>query len=620
MEKGTLLTIRVAKRKHLSGQELYQRSLELSQSSGAIIPFINDEVDRFEEEVEAFRAGTIEEPVFMPFRLHHGVYGQRQPDQQMMRVKIPGGILTPEALEALGRVAEEFAPLKKGHVTTRENIQFSHLTLEECGEVMCILGEAGLSTRDACANTVRNVVGSPLAGVCADEVFDVTPYLAAYVRFAVRNPLTQNFPRKFKTSFSGCVEHDAVTSAIHDLSFIGQVRWENGEEKRGFKVMVGGGTSIFARMGKVLYDFVPEEDYLRVAEALWRVFDKADSLRKNRMMARIKVLIDRIGFDPFKEQVEAELKEVGPIDPTPLMNVEEIEKEQPPALAQVDRNGAEKPPEFLRWMKTNTVAQKQAGYYAAFAKLPRGNITADQFPVLADIVRTYTGGRARTTQEQNLAFRWVPEGYLYELWKRLEELGLGEADLHSITDVISCPGTDSCKLGITSSMGLAAAIREEFASWDGLLEDPLVKQLHVKISGCPNGCALHHLANIGFHGAAMRGASGEQVPAYELFLGGNYAGKTPEDARFGQRLPRLKVPAKRVPELVRKIATYYRDNRQQGELFNDFFDRVGLQPFGSLVESVNQVETLGSATQDLYMDWGKSEMYKVERGEGECAV
>ena len=604
---------------HLSEQELYKESLELSQQGGSIIPYIDDEVDRFEEEAKAFRAGQVEETVFMPFRLHHGVYGQRQADSQMMRVKIPAGILTPEAFEALAEVAQRYAPLKRGHVTTRENIQFSHLLLADCADAMRILGEAGITSRDACANTVRNVVGSPLAGVCPDEVFDPTPYLAAYVRFAVRNPLTQNFPRKFKTSFSGCVDHDAVTSAIHDLSYIGQVREHLGETQRGFKVMVGGATSIMPRMGQVLFEFVPEEDYLRVAEAVWRVFDKADMLRKNRMMARIKVLIDRIGFEPFKELVEAELAEIGPIDPRPLMNVDEVYREEPPT-GTPPSNGAKLPADFLYWKAANALPQKQAGYYVAYVKLPRGDITADQFRAMAGIVRDYTGGRARTTQEQNLALRWVPEGYLYQVWQQLREIGLAEADPHSLSDVVACPGTDSCKLGITSSMGLAESIRQEVLSWDGMLEDPEVRKLHIKISGCPNGCSLHHLANIGFHGAALRGPSGEQVPAYELFLGGNYGGAMPEDARFGQRVPKLKVPAKRVPELVRNIATFYRENRQEQEPFNQFVDRVGAKAFEPLMLSLNQLEPLTAANEDVYMDWTKSDLFKVERGEGECAV
>ena len=603
-----------------SQENIHAESLRLAQNAKGIIPFMEQEVVSLEEEIKAFRAGEREPTEFMPFRLRQGVYGQRQVDAQMLRVKIPGGILTPEALELLGELIDKYAPLKKGHVTTRENVQIHHLALEDAGDAMRMLAQVGLSTREACGNTVRNVVGYALSGVCPDEVFDPTPYLAAYVRFAVRHPVTQNFPRKFKTSFTGCVDHDSVASAVHDLSYIAQVRNEGGVEKRGFKVMVGGATSIMPRLGKVLYDFVPEEDYLRVAEAIWRVFDKAAMLRKNRMMARIKVLIDRIGFEAFKEQVDEELKGVGPIDATPLMNIDEIQMEEPPPIPTTAPNGQEPPAEFLHWKQNNTTRQKQAGYFVAHVKLPLGDIYVHQFSVLADIIRKYTGGRARTTQEQNLALRFVPEAYLYDVWRELKEIGLVDAGAHTITDVVSCPGTDSCKLGITASMGLGRAIKDELESWNGLGEDPLVKKMHVKMSGCPNGCGLHHIASIGFHGAAMKGPGGVQVPAYELFLGGHYGGKTHEETRFGQRLPGVKVPAKRVPQVVKEIAGHYKVNRRDDEEFKDFVDRVGIEPFVEIVARHREVEALGPDTMELYMDWDKPEVYKLERGEGECAV
>ncbi len=614
------MTSRVKPGAPASQEEIHKESMRLAQSSRGVIPYMEEEVLSLEEEIRAFRAGERDNSQFMPFRLRQGVYGQRQSDAQMIRVKIPGGILTPESLEALGQIADRYVPLKKGHVTTRENMQFHHLNLEDCGEAMRILGEVGLTSREACGNTVRNVVGYPLAGVCPDELFDVTPYLAAYVRFAVRHPLTQSFPRKFKTSFTGCVEHDTVASAIHDLSYIAQVKTEGGVDVRGFKVMVGGATSIMPRLGKVLYDFVLEEDYLRVAEAVWIVFDKAVMLRKNRMMARIKVLIDRIGFDAFKEQVEEELKGVGPIDPGPLMNVEEGLTETPPPLFTSSSNGQELPPEFLYWKGTNTVEQKQRGYYVAYVKLPLGDVYTNQFPVLADILRKYTGGEARTTQEQNLALRWVPEGYLYDVWTALKGIGLVDSEAHTITDVVSCPGTDSCKLGITSSMGLGGAIRQELASWNGLLDDPLVKKMHIKMSGCPNGCGLHHIANIGFQGAAMKGPGGVQLPAYELFVGGNYGGRSVEDTRFGTRMAGVKVPAKHVPQLIRQIATFYKENRLDGEEFNQFVDRVGTEPIKEIAGEFRDVAALGPDSMDLYMDWSKADIYQLERGEGECAV
>ena len=600
--------------------EKHRDSQQLAKLSNGIIPYLQEEVEEYRDEVKLFRAGQVEEAPFMVFRLHQGVYGQRQPDAQMFRIKVPGGVLTPEALESLGEIVEKYTPLKKGHITTRENIQLHHMTLENCAEAMELLGKVGLSTREACANTVRNVVAPPQSGVCPDELFDVMPYLAAYVRYGVRHPLTQNFPRKFKTSFTGCADHDDIISPLHDLAYIAQVRGEGADAQRGFKVLVGGGTSIMPKLGQTLYEFVSMDDYLRVATAIWRVFDRADMLRKNRMMARIKVLIHRIGFDAFKAMVAEELEKVDPVDPKPLMGLDQVYRESPPLLVAAPSNGHELPKEFLYWRETNVTPQKQAGYLLVHVTVPQGDIEVDQFPALAEIVREFTGGSARTTLEQNLALRWVPEGRLFDLWKALDAIGLSEPDAHGITNVVSCPGTDSCKLGITSSMGLGRAVREELLGNPAAYQDPAVKEMHVKISGCPNGCGQHHVANIGFHGAAMKDPSGMQIPAYELFLGGQYGGSSAEETAYGVRIPRSKVPAKKVPQLVRMIAEHFQQNREPGEKFNDFLARVGTAPIKELAEKCADIPSLNGDSQGLYMDWEKTVAYKVERGEGECAV
>ena len=602
-----------------SQKERHKESLKLSSRSNGIIPYIEQEIEEYKQEVGAYRSGKLEEPAFMAIRLKQGVYGQRQSDSQMFRVKLPGGILTPEAMDVFGDIVDRFALLRKGHITTRENIHKHHMSLENCGTAMEMLGQVGLSTREACANTVRNVVAPPTAGVCSDEAFDIIPYMAAYVRFAVRNPLTQNFPRKFKTAFSGCSDHDAIIAPLQDLSFVAQVREKGGKTQKGFKVVVGGGTSIMPRLGKVLYDFTPVEDYLRVSQALWQVFNKADNLRKNRMMARIKVLIDRIGFDTFKEMVAQELEGIGPIDPTPLMEVDKVYQETPPTVTKADTNG-NLPQEFLHWEKTNTQPQKQEGYHLAYVTVPQGDLSADQFRGLAKILRDHTGGTARATLEQNLALRWIPKARLHDIWKALGEIGLNEPDAHTITDVVSCPGTDSCKLGITSSMGLGRALREELLSNKDLYSDPMVKQMHIKISGCPNGCGQHHVANIGFHGAAMKGPGGAQIPSYELFLGGNYGGKELEDTTYGQRIPRRKVPAKQVPRLIRMITTYFHENRGDNEIFNDFIQRVGTTAIVEMMDQCADIPSLNGKTQDVYMDWEKTVSYVLERGEGECSV
>ena len=611
------------KAKQLTPKEVHEQSLELSKSASGIIPFMEGEIVRLEEESAKFESGEQENAEFTPFRLRQGVYGQRQADVQMIRIKLPGGRVTPEALDVLSDISDSYAPLHKGHITTRENIQFHHIPLPECPDVIRMLGEVGLSTREACGNTVRNVVGSPSAGVCEDEIFDPTPYLAAYVRFGERNPLTQSFPRKFKTAFTGCESHDAVAAAIQDLTYVSQIKNIDGQPKKGFKVFVGGGTSIMPRLAKPLYEFLPEEDYLRLAQAIWTVFNNAESLRKNRMMARLKVLIDRIGLDEFRGLVEAELSQIGPIDPSPYMDITDLQREIPPVSNGNGSNGfsSNEQSEFNKWKESNVFKQKQEGYSLVYVKPVRGDLTAEQFKGLATILRNFTGGRASATQEQNLALRWVPEDQLGKLWVALKDLGLADPGALTIANVVSCPGTDSCKLGITASMGLAKAIGEEVNSWGELLDDNGVKKIRIKMSGCPNGCGLHHIANIGFHGAAVKGPEGQQIPSYELFLGGNYGDNQVEDSRIGSRIPKVKVPAKMVPGVVRQITNYYKNERSdESEEFNQFLDRVGIEGITEVASKAAEVSETAEPGSDLYFDWERTNAYVLERGEGECAV
>ena len=609
--------------KQLTPKEIHEQSLELSKSASGIIPFMEGEIVRLEEESAKFESGEQDNAEFTPFRLRQGVYGQRQADVQMIRIKLPGGRVTSEALDVLSDISANYAPLHKGHITTRENIQFHHIPLSECPDVIRMLGEVGLSTREACGNTVRNVVGSPSAGVCEDEIFDPTPYLAAYVRFGVRNPLTQSFPRKFKTAFTGCESHDAVAAAIQDLTYVSQIKNIDGKPKKGFKVFVGGGTSIMPRLAKPLYEFLPEEDYLRLAQAIWTVFNNAESLRKNRMMARLKVLIDRIGLDEFRGLVEAELSQIGPIDPSPYMDITDLQREKPPVSNGNGSNGfsSNEQSEFNKWKESNVFKQKQEGYSLVYVKPVRGDLTAEQFKGLATILRNFTGGRASATQEQNLALRWVPEDQLGKLWVALKDLGLADPGALTIANVVSYPGTDSCKLGITASMGLAKAIGEEVNSWGELLDDNGVKKIRIKMSGCPNGCGLHHIANIGFHGAAVKGPEGQQIPSYELFLGGNYGDNQVEDSRIGSRIPKVKVPAKMVPGVVRQITNYYKNERSdESEEFNQFLDRVGLEGITEVASKAAEVSETAEPGSDLYFDWERTNAYVLERGEGECAV
>ncbi len=596
----------VAGRKQEGAREMTQ--IGWKPRTQRVIQILPEEIDEFEAQVKRFRAGEWNETDFTAFRLKQGIYGQRQPDAQMVRVKIPFGGLTADQLDALGDVAARHVPLNKGHVTTRENVQFHHVNLDNTPAVMRILGDVGLSTREACGNTVRNVTGGPLAGVCPHEPFDVTPYAAAYSRYFVRHPFTQALPRKWKTAFSDCDKDTSIT-AIHDIGFLPRVV----DGKRGFKITMGGGTSIMPKIASILYEFVPFDEYLRVTEAAIRVFHRSDELRRNRMKARVKFLIDRVGIDEFRAMVEEELRQPWAqksFDPTPLLFIEDESADAPPLDGDY-RGGFS--PEFERWLETNVEEQRQQGYKAVTVKLPQGDIESENFYQLADLSRRYAGGRARTTIHQNLVFRWVPEAALYELWEELNRIGLGESGANEISDVVACPGTDSCKLGITSSMGLNRAISEAIGEID--TSDPLVRKMHIKMSGCPNGCGQHHIADIGFHGAAAKGPGG-QVPAYELFLGGSYDNA---DARIGLRV-KTKVPAKKAPDALKKVIAYYLENRNGGEEFKDFAARLGPEAFEPILEEFKDVPELNRESLDYYIDWDKTVKYKLERGEGECAV
>jgi sulfite reductase beta subunit-like hemoprotein len=578
---------------------------------GHVIPILQKEFDDFDNEARQFLQGARDRAAFTGFRLKQGVYGQRQPDVQMIRVKLPFGGVTPDQFEALAEVAERCAPLCKGHVTTRQNVQFHHIPLLDAAQAIRFLGAHGLSTREACGNTVRNVVSDPFAGVCEGEPFDPTPYAGAFVRYFVRNELTQLLPRKFKVAFTS-TEQDVAVTGIHDLGFLPRIK----SGQKGFKIHTGGGTATLPRVSHTLYEFVPLHEYLKVAEAVLRIFNRQDDLRANRARARLKFLINRIGIDAFRQLVDEEMRgewvHERNFNPEPLKFVDN-EEERAPAkpLHPGSPNGDRR--EFNAWVAANVHRQRQQGFSVAEVKISRGDLTPLQFRGLAQIMREFTGGNARTTDEQNLLLRWVRNESLYDVWLRLKELGLGDAGARQITDVVSCPGTDSCKLAITNSMGLARAVQERVEQLH--LEDPLTKKIHIKMSGCPNGCSRHHIANIGFYGAAMK-FDNHQVPGYIIMLGGNYDDGRP---RIAERLD-VRVPAKRIPDAVERFIRYYQANRQEGEEFNNFVDRVGLAAFEQLIKDLSVPVKYDDEHKHEFIDWNRTGLYKLERGEGECAA
>jgi sulfite reductase beta subunit-like hemoprotein len=587
----------------------------LENVPGHIIPILEREFDDFETESTAFLAGARDETDFIKFRLKQGVYGQRQPNVQMVRVKLPFGGVTPDQLDAFADGIEKYVPLRKGHITTRQNIQMHHVPLTDAAQLIRELGDAGLSSREGCGNTMRNVTGDPRAGVLPGEEFDITPYAGAYVRYFVRHPTTQAMPRKVKTAFASTAGDNTIAQ-IHDVAFLPRVR----DGVRGAAMVVGGGTSIMPRTAPELYDFVALDDgeYLKVTEACMRIFDRQEFLRVNRARARIKVLIDKVGIDAFREMVEEELRGdwvterdfAGAVQELLFDHDEEAGAPARPAAAG-SPNGDQR--EFDRFLSTNVHAQRQKGFSTVEVKVRRGDLTPQQFRGLAQLMREYTGGYARTTVHQNLVLRWVRDEALYDVWRRLVALDLGEAGADEITDVVSCPGTDSCKLGITSSMGLNQAIQDRLVQMQ--LDDELTRRIHVKMSGCPNGCGQHHIADIGFYGASIK-VGEHTIPAYIPHIGGRYEGG---EVQFGSRL-KARLPSKRVPEALERWVRFYEAERQDGEEFGQFAARVGTAEFEALVKDLTLPAEFSLENMNLFIDWTKNAPFQVIRGEGECAV
>ena len=580
---------------------------------GHVIPILEREFDDFDTESERFLANDLTEEQFIGFRLKQGVYGQRQADVQMIRVKLPFGGVTPEQMEAFGDVVERYAPLDKGHITTRQNIQIHHIPLRDAAAAIRELGDVGLSSREGCGNTVRNVTGDPWAGICEDEIFDPTPYAGAFVRYFVRHEVCQLMPRKIKTAFTATDDDRAITG-IHDLGYIPRVR----DGVRGFELRVGGGTSIMPRVAPTIYDFVTADDgeFLKVTEACLRIFDRQDWLRVNRARARIKVLVDKIGAEEFRRQVDEELEgdwvamRDYSLDGRLFEHDEEANAPAKP-MAPGSANGDNR--EFNRFVASNVRRQRQEGFSSVEVKVTRGDLTPELFRRLADLMRSYSGGYARTTVHQNLVLRWVRDESVYDLWRGLSEIGLGDSGAHEIADVVSCPGTDSCKLGITSSMGLNRAVQERLEEMN--IDDPLTKRIHIKMSGCPNGCSQHHIADIGFYGASIK-VKDKTIPAYVAHVGGRYEGG---EVAMGQRL-KVRLPAKRVPDAIERWLDLYEERREAGEEWRDFAGRIGTAELEATVKDLSLPAEFSLENLDMFVDWKGKEPFQVIRGEGECAV
>ncbi|MBI3621891.1 MAG: nitrite/sulfite reductase, partial [Nitrospirae bacterium] len=571
------------------------------------------EIDRFETAARQFLQGEMHPDVFKRFRLKQGVYGQRQADVQMVRIKIPLGDLTSEQTRTIARLSERYAT-GVSHVTTRQDIQLHFVKLDQAAPLLRELAAAGLTTREACGNTVRNVTLCPLAGICPDELFDITPYAMATAQFFLRNPICEDLPRKFKFAFSGCA-HDRAMTGIHDIGVMA-VSHTNGSQTFGFRITVGGGLGPSPRRPYLLEEFVSPDDLLPTCEAVIRVFSRLGN-RKNRSLARIKFLLEKIGFEAFYRVYHDELTRIQqgrpPLLPDALRTVRPF-----PRAAAVTLNGTAGPqatttPGFDAWRRHNVIAQRQPGLHAVQIRLVIGDIAAPALKVIADLADRFAHGRLRATQHQNLLFRNVAASSLPALHAALVEQGLAHLGAEDLGDVISCPGTDTCGLGITASKGLGRVLTEQL-QLNGE-HDPEIRKIAIKISGCPNSCAQHHVAAIGFHGLAEK-FDGRLLPAYQLHLGGRI---TPQSVQFGLMFP-LKFPAKRVPEVVQRLLTLYRAERQPGESFIAYVDRTGKSRFQQ--ELTPFTKPAGpEADAGLFQDWGDTADYTMEdHGAGECGT
>jgi sulfite reductase (ferredoxin) len=563
---------------------------------------IADEIDHFRGEVARFKGGEIAPEKFQGFRLRQGLYGQRGGEGvHMLRLKLPYGKATPEQLETIAEVGETYTH-GPAHVTTRQDFQFHHVPLDAAADTFRDLAAGGVTTREACGNTVRNVTACHYAGVCTQEAFDVTPYAHAVAGFFLRHPLTQNMPRKFKIAFSGCAT-DCAHTGIHDIGLTPAVK----DGRHGFRMVVGGGLGSAPRVAHLFEDFVPVDDLLPTCEAVIRLFDLYGN-RKQRARARLKFLVERLGEEELRRRYDEERGKIAE------------EGIAYPALPEPEPNPAVRPwiritpagSGFERWKASNVVAERGAGNVSVQLTLYRGDISTAQLRTLARLTREYTSsGEVRLTVQQNIVMISVAEDRLQALYDELVAAGLARDGAQGLTDVMSCPGAETCNLGLVASRGLASLMTEHMDADPDRYDD--AGGARVKISGCPNSCGHHHIASVGFHGTAKK-HQGHMAPFYEVHLGGHADGDGTVIAN-----PTLRVPAKHGPKVMDTLLDHYRANRTDGETFDGFVARVGKDALKELLAPLTEIPA-HDADPSYYVDIGQDEPFGLEDlGPGECA-
>ena len=567
-------------------------------------PIVEKDILELERKIRLFREGKIDEEKFRSLRLARGVYGQRQPGVQMIRIKLPYGKATGEQLKRIAAVSDKYSTGRL-HITTRQDIQIHYVSLDETPALWAELEKDDVTLREACGNTVRNVTASETAGVDPKEPFDVTLYADEVFKYFLRNPVCQEMGRKFKMAFSASDE-DTALAYLHDLGFIPKVKTENGQEIRGFKVMLGGGLGSQPRHADLITEFLPTDELIPFIEGVLRVFDRHGE-RARRLKARMKFLVADIGLDAFLDLVKEEQKAL-PFKKYPinhddyenskvLLSPEVPELEEPLDLA------------YEQWKLTNVLPQKQKGFVSIGIKVLLGDFYTPQARQIADLVGKYANNEVRFTLRQNILIRDVQEKAIPFFYQELKKIGLADAGYNTFGDITACPGTDTCNLGIASSTGIAKELEKVIlAEYPQYLKN---KDLTIKISGCMNACGQHNMAHIGFQGMSMK-VGKTVVPALQVLLGGGTLGNG--QGRFADKV--IKIPSRRGPEALRMLIADFEKNANATESFLDYYDRMGHIYFYDILKVLTETSTITEADQ---VDWGHEEAYKVAVGVGECA-
>ncbi|PSL31745.1 HEPN domain-containing protein [Chitinophaga ginsengisoli] len=568
-------------------------------------PVVEKDIIELEKKIRQFRAGQIPEEKFRSLRLARGIYGQRQAGVQMIRIKLPYGKMTLEQWKRISDVSDEYSTGNL-HLTTRQDIQIHFVSLERTPELWSKLDLDDITIREACGNTVRNITASDKAGIDPEEPFDVTPYADATFRYFLRNPICQDMGRKFKMAFSSS-DADTAWAFMHDIGVIPKVRQENGREVRGFKILVGGGLGAQPYLAHVGHEFLTEDQLIPYIEAVLRVFDRHGE-RASRHKARMKFLIQKIGFEEFQRLVAEERIAIK----SKSFHIDAdtwAAPELPAADAVLPAYTIKDPKKYEAWKQTNVFQQRQGDYYAAYVRVPLGNISSVISRQLIEALKPAVANDVRVTANQGLLLKYIQPAHLPYVFSALEAAGFAEPGFDSIADITACPGTDTCNLAISSSTGISTAlelvIQEEFP------ELVYNKDIKIKISGCMNSCGQHGIASIGFHGSSLK-SGGKVLPALQVLLGGGIVGNGV--GRVADKV--IKVPSKRGPDVLRSLLNDFATNGQKEEKFNDYYDRQGEKYFYDLLKPLTD---LNSLIDEDFVDWGQGDQFATAIGVGECA-